>query len=92
MNRIYVKSEEVAKSMYRRKKERCFTTEDVMRLHWNRQGHDALEWARLRIKRLREDGLVENLTKEEALAHTGDKRRVLYRFTEAALQQWGLDK
>lgn len=87
LNRIYIRTRDIAESMYKRSKERGFTTEDVMRLHWNRQGHDAIEWARLRVKRLRAQGVIEHVDAELA-----DKRRVLYRFTEAVLQQWGLDK
>lgn len=87
LNRIYVTQEEIARSMYRRRKEDAFTTEDVMRLHWDRQGARAIDWARTIIKRMRAAGIVEAYKPTKALA---DGRRVLYRFTPEALAGWGL--
>lgn len=86
LNRIYVTDASLITSLYKRTKERGFTTEDVMRLHWDRQGKRALEWARLRIKRMRAAGYIEVI--EEA--YEGDKRRKLYGVTVSYLQDLGL--
>lgn len=88
MNRIYIRTRALAESLYRRSKERRFTTEDVMRLHWDRQGASAKAWARERVKRLRAAGMIEAFVDEDE----PDKRRVFYTFTEEALKQWGLDQ
>lgn len=87
LNRIYIRDYELAVSLYRRRKERCFTTEDVMRLHWNRQGAAALAWARLRIVRMREKGIVESFVPDDET----DKRRRAYTFTDEQLEEWNLD-
>ena len=89
LNRIYVKNRDIAESMYRRQKERRFTTEDVMRLHWDRQGKGAKAWARERIKRMRVAGYIESFV-PEGMPPDGDGRRVLYRFTEGILKEWNL--
>ena len=88
LNRIYVTQEEIARSMYRRQKERAFTTDDLMRLHWDRQGARAKAWSREIIKRMRKIGRVVTMVPEEGVE--GDKRRVLYAFTNDTLKQWGL--
>lgn len=86
LNRIYIRQADIAMSMYKRSKEYGFTTEDVMRLHWDRSGNRALEWARVIIKRMRNDGIVVVLD-DSTLS---DKRRRLYRFTKEALETWGI--
>lgn len=89
LNRIYIKDDDLITSLYRRGKEQGFTTEDVMRLHWDRQGEAALEWARLRIKRMRANGAVEAFDPPEDSPLAGDQRRKLYRVTEAKLRELG---
>jgi len=90
LNRIYVTREEIARSMYRRRLERGFTTDDLMRLHWDRQGKRAKAWAREMIKRMRADGVIVATAPEEGVE--GDKRKKLYAFTDEQLAAWGLDK
>lgn len=85
LNRIYIRRRDIAMSLYRRNKELCFRSEDVMRLHWDRQGPRAREWARTMIKRMRNDGVVVSLH-----ADPTNKRVMLYRFTDQALRGWHL--
>lgn len=95
LNRIWIRTEQLARSLYRRRKERCFMTEDVMRLHWERQGARARRWAVQTIYVLRKNGIVRNLTREEYPPHfPGEYRRnrVWYSFCEHKLKEWGLDK
>jgi hypothetical protein len=88
LNRIYITQEEIARSMYRRRKEDGFTTDDLMRLHWERQGKRAKAWAREIIKRMRKQGRIVTVASEEGVE--GDRRKVLYAFTHDVLKQWGL--
>jgi len=91
VSRIYIRNRAIALSMYKRHKEFQFTTVDLMRMHWDRQGARALNWAACRIKALRRDGLIETLPKTAAEhAPRGDTRARWYRFTEEALRQWNL--
>lgn len=90
LNRIYVKQEEIARSMYKRRKERGFDTEDLMRLHWERQGKRAKEWSREIIKRMIRADVVEAFKPDRDQATDGDMRRVMYRFTEETLRKWNL--
>lgn len=78
--------------MYKRRKELCFTTEDLMRMHWNRQGQVALAWAREIIKRMLKAGVIEAYKPDPPTnpAEKFDRRRRLYRFTEEKLKQWNL--
>lgn len=93
LNRIYVRQEDIASSLYKRRKERSFTTEDVMRLHWDRQGAKAIAWAREIIKRMLKAGVIESFKPDDKMhAVEGDNRRVLYRFTEERLKELGLDQ
>ena len=88
LNRVYIKQEEIARSMYRRRKEDGFTTDDLMRLHWDRQGARAKAWAREIIKRMRKQGRIVTVTTEDGVE--GDRRKVLYAFTPETLKRWGL--
>jgi len=90
LNRIYITNKALTESLYKRSKELCFTTEDVMRLHWERQGARALSWARDRIKRLRKLGVIDTLVPDPRVPYDGDHRRVRYRLKEEALKEWGL--
>jgi hypothetical protein len=91
LNRIYIRHEDIARSLYKRRKELQFTTEDVMRLHWDRQGKRAKDWARKTIKRMRAEGTVEAMKPDSNMqAPNGDGRCCWYRITETAFKTWNL--
>lgn len=95
LNRIYITERMMAESLYKRSKERGFTTEDLMRMHWDRQGKRALAWARERIKRMKKAKVIETIeaTKDpkDNDVPEGDKRRRYYRFAEEKLIEWNLN-
>ena len=90
MNRKYVTDEEVARSMYRRRKEHGFTTEELSLCHKHFRGPGALAWAREKIKRMLRKKIITSTP--DTTEQYGDKRRKLYGFTEEALTQWRLEK
>ena len=94
LNRMYITKRMIAESLYKRSKERKFTTEDLMRMHWDRQGYRALAWARERIKRMRRVNIIVTVepTKDPRANDLpdGDKRRRYYTFTEEKLKEWNL--
>ncbi len=93
LNRIYITERMLAESLYKRSKERSFTTEDVMRVHWERQGSRALAWARERIKRMKKAEVILTIEPKDPRLNDvpqGDGRRRFYTFTEAKLVEWNL--
>lgn len=90
LNRIYIRHEDIALSLYKRGKELSFGTEDVMRLHWDRQGARAKKWAWHTIKLMREKGRVEALDVDPRNPPQGDGRQSLYRITDEFLKACNL--
>ena len=92
LNRIYIRHQDLARSLFRRRKELGFTSTDVMRCHWNRQGPRARAWAQEKIVRMRKDGIIETCRPLEGVAPPeGDRRMRWYRFTAAFLREYNLN-
>lgn len=83
--RIYIRRKHIAESLYRRSKEYLFTSDDVMRLHWDRQGPRAKRWAMRVINDMRRDGQVVRL---DAKYLSPNKKTAFYRMTNEALREW----
>lgn len=91
LNRIYIRLEDVGISMYKRQKERGFFVEDLMRMHWDRQGTRAIFWARRRIEHMKKIGILVSIPPPDALINRKMRHRRMYCFTDAILKEWNLD-
>jgi hypothetical protein len=89
MKRQAITKRDIAEALHKKGKARAFTTDDVMRVHWNHNGSTAREWARGRVKQMRKLGLLVVVIPSDNPVD-GDRRKRLYRFTESALQEWGI--
>ena len=90
LTRYYVTVEAAMLAMYRRGKERGFTSDDLKTLHHSTDADTRSTWCSVTLKRWREQGYVESWIPDNYQELGLRRGQPMFRFTDEALKSWNL--